>query len=149
MQVVQPIIQLNWLAILAAVVASFAIGGIWYGPLFGKTWMREMGMPADAKPTGAEMGKAFSINLAGIFLMAFVLAHDVLGWRPSAWNAGPDGPPAIYGFFAAFFTWLGFVIPILLNGVAFESRSWKFFGIHAGYQFLSMQAMGMILTFWR
>src|SRR5687768_6973121 len=93
----EPSIHLNWLAIAASVVASFLIGGLWYGPLFGKAWMREHGWPADYKPTGADMGRSMGLNVLGTFLMAFVLAHDVLGWRPSAWNQGPDAHPAVYG----------------------------------------------------
>ena len=27
---------LNWLAVLVAAVSAFVVGGIWYGPLFGK-----------------------------------------------------------------------------------------------------------------
>ena len=30
---------LNWLAVLAATVAGFMLGGLWYGPLFGKAWL--------------------------------------------------------------------------------------------------------------
>ena len=80
---------------------------------------------------------------------SYVLAHEVVVWRPSTWNAGADAAPAVYGFFAAFFVWLGFIVPILLNGVAFERKSWKVFGIGAGYQALSLVAMAMILSFWR
>jgi hypothetical protein len=36
----QPDIHLNYLAILAAVVAYVAIGSMWYGPLFGKACRR-------------------------------------------------------------------------------------------------------------
>jgi hypothetical protein len=32
---------------------------------------------------------------------------------------------------------------------AFERKSWKVFGINIAYQFISLQAMGMILSFWR
>jgi len=145
----QPQIHLNWLAIVVSVVVAFLVGGLWYGPLFGKVWQKEMGVPLDAKPTGSEMGKSLSLNVIGTFLIAFVLAHDVLGWRPSAWNAGADAPPAVYGFFAAFFAWLGFMVPVLLNGVAFERKSWRLFFINAAHQFVSLQIIGMILTFWR
>jgi len=145
----QPQIHLNWLAIVVSVVVAFLVGGLWYGPLFGKVWKKEMGVPLDAKPTGSEMGKSLSLNVIGTFLIAFVLAHDVLGWRPSAWNAGADAPPAVYGFFAAFFAWLGFMVPVLLNGVAFERKSWRLFFINAAHQFVSLQIIGMILTFWR
>jgi hypothetical protein len=143
-----PDIHLHAGAILASVVASFALGGIWYGPLFGNTWAKAMGF-GDAKPTGAEIAKGSVINIIGTLLMAFVLAHDVAVWRPSTWNAGQDQAPAVYGFFAGLFIWLGFVVPILLNGVAFERKSWKVFAIGASYQFLSLQLMGMILSFWR
>ena len=144
----QPTIQVNWPAILVAVVASFAIGSLWYGPLFGKTWAKAMGF-AGMEPSGGEIARAMGLNILGTFLMAYVLAHEVVVWRPSTWNAGADAAPAVYGFFAAFFVWLGFIVPILLNGVAFERKSWKVFGIGAGYQALSLVAMAMILSFWR
>ena len=142
----QPNIHLNHLAILASVAASFALGALWYGPLFGKVWARAMGFPEEQRPTGAEIARGSVLNLIGACLMAFVLAHDVAVWHPSSWNLGPDKAPFVYGFFAGFFNWLGFVLPILLNGPAFERKSWKVFGIAAGYQFLSLQLMGMILA---
>lgn len=145
----QPNIHLNWLAIAVAVIASFLVGGLWYGPLFGKPWRKEMGVPPDARGTGAEMARSLGLNVFGTFLTAFVLAHDVLGWRPSAWNAGADASPATYGFFAAFFAWLGFVVPVLLNGVSFERKSWKLFGINASYQLVSLVIIGMIISYWR
>lgn len=145
-----PTIHLNWGAIAVSVVASFALGSIWYGPLFGKIWAKAMGFGGDMKPTGAEIAKGSILNVVGAFLMAFVLAHDVAIWRPSTWNAlGTDDAPQVYGFFAGFFVWLGYIVPMLLNGVAFERKSWKVFGIGAAYQFLSLQIMGMILSYWR
>lgn len=144
-----PNLSLHPLAIVVSVVASFALGGIWYGPLFGKVWARAMGFPEDQKPTGAEIAKGSVINILGTAMMAFVLAHDVAIWHPSTWNLPGDQHAAIYGFNAGFFVWIGFVVPILLNGVAFERKSWKVFAIGASYQFLSLQAMGMILAFWR
>src|SRR5581483_7963292 len=120
MQGMQPTIHLNWLAILVSIVASFAIGGVWYGPLFGKVWSKAMGFTD--KPSGAEIAKGSVINVIGLFLMAFVLAHDVQVWRPSSWGLAPDGPAHVYGFFGGMFIWLGFVVPILLNGPAFERK---------------------------
>lgn len=62
---------------------------------------------------------------------------------------GPDAPNATYGFYAAFFTWIGFFVPLLLAGVAWENKSWKLFGINAAYYFTALLAAGMILAFWR
>jgi len=33
--------NINLLSVIAATLSSFLIGGIWYGPLFGKAWMKE------------------------------------------------------------------------------------------------------------
>ena len=37
-------IDLNWLAVLAAAVSAFVLGGLWYGPLFKNAWCREAGI---------------------------------------------------------------------------------------------------------
>ena len=32
--------HINWLAVLAAAVSTFVLGGLWYSPaLFGRAWM--------------------------------------------------------------------------------------------------------------
>ena len=35
---------INWYAIIAATLVGFAVGFVWYGPLFGKAWMKEIGL---------------------------------------------------------------------------------------------------------
>ena len=35
--------EVNWIAVLVATGVGFMLGGIWYGPLFSKAWMEEMG----------------------------------------------------------------------------------------------------------
>jgi len=145
----QPEIHLNWLAIAASVIASFAIGSLWYGPLFGKAWARAVGFGEGMKPAPAEIVKGSALNLLGTLLMAYVLIHQMEVWRPSSWQAGADGPPAQYGLPAAFFNWVGFIVPMLLNGVAFERKSWKAFAINGAFQLVSLLLMAMILASWR
>jgi len=36
---------INWLAVFAAAVCGFIVGGIWYGPVMGKKWMGAVGRP--------------------------------------------------------------------------------------------------------
>ncbi|MEQ1773482.1 MAG: DUF1761 domain-containing protein [Burkholderiales bacterium] len=145
----QPVIHLNWFAIAAAVLANIIIGFLWYGPILGKAWMREMGISPDHKPDPAVMKRSMIIMIVSAFLTATVLAHTVAVWRPSTWNAGTDAANAIYGFASAFFTWIGFFVPVLLAGVAWENKSLRLFGINAGYHFVALLAAGMILAFWR
>jgi hypothetical protein len=41
--------DINWLAVLAAAVSAFVLGGIWYGPLFQERVCREAGVDPNAK----------------------------------------------------------------------------------------------------
>jgi hypothetical protein len=145
----QPEIHVNFLAIVAAVVSNMVIGSLWYGPLFGKTWLKEMGMPPDAKPHPKVFARAMILMVIGSFLTAYVLAHDIAVWRPSTWKVGADAPDALYGFFAGFFIWVGYYVPVLLSGVAWENKSWKLFGINVAYHLVALQVVAMLLAFWR
>src|SRR5712691_1241437 len=145
----QPDIHLNYLAIVAAMVANIVIGFLWYGPILSKAWMKEMGMPADHKPDPKVMTRGLILMVIGSFLTAFVLAYTVDVWRPSVWKAGADGSAAFYGFSTGFWTWIGFYVPLLLGAVAWENKSWKLFGINAAYYFVMLQLVAMILAYWR
>lgn len=145
----QPALHINYLAILAAVVVNMVVGFLWYGPVFGKAWVRLSGLPADFKPTSAAMIRATLLQLIGAFLMAYCLAHSAEVWRPSVWNAGADHPSYIYGIMAGFFTWLGFILPVLFGSVAWEGKSWKLLALNAGYYFIVLQLAGQILAHWR
>jgi hypothetical protein len=145
---VEPNIHLNWLAILLAVLASMVIGFAWFGPLFGKVWAREMKFPPDFKPDAKVMIKATVLQLVGAFLTVYVLAHIEEIWRPfSTWGLGTtDGVSWMYGVMAAFFTWIGFQVPLLLGGVAWENKSWKLFAINASGNLVTLLAQGLILA---
>ncbi|WP_078129519.1 DUF1761 domain-containing protein [Leptospira alexanderi] len=144
-----PELQINYLAVLAAVVVHFIIGSVWYGPVFGKAWMKEMGIPLDVKPSIKDMIKPMGLMVVGSFLTAYVLFYTTNVWRASSWHAGEDSPAYVYGFFSGFYTWIGFYLPILINTVTFEGRSWKLFFINAGYNLISLQVIAMILSYWR
>lgn len=145
----QPEIHINYLAVVAAVVASFLFGWLWYGPLFGKTWARLMNMPMNVKPDPKVMLRGMALMIAGTFLTAYVMVYTGEVWRPSSWKIGPDAPSYVYGFFNGFFIWIGFFVPMLLGTVAWEGRPWGLFGLNAAYYFLNLQIVAMILACWR
>lgn len=146
----EPNLILNWPAIVAAIAANFFFGFLWYGPLFGKAWAKRMGMNFDQKPDPKVMRRAFTLQLVGIFLTTYVLAHSGQIWRASVWGLGADdGPDYLYGFFCGFFTWIGFYVPLQLGKVSWESRPWSLFFINAGHDFISLQIACQILAHWR
>ncbi|TGJ98739.1 DUF1761 domain-containing protein [Leptospira langatensis] len=142
-----PVIQINYLAIAAGIVSNIVLGFLWYGPLFGKIWMKEMGLE-NMEPNTKEMFKSLGFMVLGSFLTAFVLSHSILVWKPSSWNLQGDGPGWVYAAYAAGFTWLGFYIPLLFGSVTWEGKSWKLFFINAFYYLVSLSAMSFILAAW-
>ena len=141
--------RVNYGAVLAGMGVNIVLGFLWYGPLFGKAWAGEMGFPEDMKPEPKVMRRAMVLMAAGAFLMNFVLAHSVKTWDPSVMNFLEGSTSVSDGVYAAFFAWLGFIVPLLFGDVSWENKSWKLFGINAAYYFVSLQAAGMILAYWR
>ena len=144
---IMPIIEINWLAILIAVVANFFLGFIWYTPLFGKAWAKEMGFDMTQKPPASAMIKGMVIMVIGNFLLAYVFAHNIAVWDPVTWGQAPSpASPAAFAGTAAFFTWLGFFLPLDLNSIAWEQKSWKLFFINTGYHLLNLVVVALILV---
>lgn len=146
----QPSLIINYFAIISSVAAGMVLGFLWYGPLFGKSWARGMGFAADLKPDSKKMTQAMILQALGLLLISYVLAHSSQIWRPSVWGVGVDeGSVFMWGFMSAFFTWIGFFIPMQLSKVAWENRPWKIFFINIGHDFLILFTISMILAGWR
>ncbi len=139
-------LQINYVAILVAVVANFILGFIWYTPLFGRAWARELGFDTTIKPTGGQMAKGMIFMVIGNFLMAYVFAHNMAAWT---FVPGMNNIPAIATILqSAIFTWLGFYLPVDLGAVAWEKKSWTLFGINTGYHLMMLLVAATILTLW-
>ena len=143
-----PNIHINILAITIAVAANFILGFLWYTPIFGRVWGREMGFNMDEKPPGSALAKGMIFMVIGNFLMAWVFAHNMAVWNPVTWGMPPsEMSPASSAFAAAIFTWLGFFFPGDLGTVAWEKKSWTLFFINTGYHLASLLVVAMILAY--
>jgi len=137
--------HINMTAILVAVVANFILGFLWYTPLFGKAWAKEMGFDTSIKPTGGEMAKGLIIMIIGNFFLAYVFAHNIAAW---GYVPGTKEMSKFANVMSStIFTWLGFYVPADLSAIAWEKRSWKLFGINTGYHFMMLLIASLILTF--
>lgn len=67
--------DIHWLAVLAAAVSAFMLGGLWYGPLFLKPWARASGIDPAASPghPAKVFGTAFLCSLLAATAFAFIL----------------------------------------------------------------------------
>ena len=130
-------------AILVTVVANFILGFLWYTPLFGKAWAKEMGFDTTKKPPAGALAKGMIFMVIGNFFMAYVFAHNNAAW---SFVPGMDQmSPTVKILNASVFTWLGFYFPVDLGAVAWENKSWKLFGINTGYHFVMLLVAAIIL----
>ena len=139
-------IKINFLAILVAVVANFILGFIWYTPLFGKAWAKEMGFDTDINPDKSVMLKGMSFMLIGNLFFAWVLANNIGAWQfvPGIKEMGTL--PNV--LMTAVFTWLGFFLPGELGATVWQKHSWKLFGINTGFHQASLLVVAFSLTIW-
>jgi hypothetical protein len=129
--------EVNYLAVIAAAVATFVLGGLWYSPaLFGKVWQREAGV------TEEQMKNA---NMAKVFGLAFVLSL-IAAWV-FALFLGPR-PPMALGLGAGFSAGLCWVAASFGINYLFERKSFKLWLINGGYHTLQFTIVGLILALW-
>lgn len=145
----QPEITVNYLAVVACVVAAMPVGFLWFGPLFGKAWARHMGFDNMEPLGGAAMGKSMALYALGSLLIAFVLAHSIEVWRPSSWGVGDDQADWVYALNGAVWTWLGFFLPLQIGRVAWEFKRWGLVAINASFDLTRLLLFGFILAYWR
>ncbi|MBK6674135.1 MAG: DUF1761 domain-containing protein [Proteobacteria bacterium] len=128
--------DINWLAVVVATVSSFALGGIWYGPLFSKAWMKLTGM---TKEKGAEASMA--VTFGGTFALNLLIAIAIalLTGPHAGLHAGLHT-----GLFSAFF----FVATSIGVIYLFEQRPLRLWLINAGYQVVNFSIMGSIIGAW-
>lgn len=136
-------IEINYLAVLAAGVVSMAVGFLWYSSiLFGKMWIKEMGLSAE-KMKGAqkEMGKLYALSFVGSLVTAYVLSH-VMGLSQNYYSY----TEVMTGVITAFWMWLGFMMPVQMTGTIFGDRNWRLFAINTGYQLATLILMGLVIA---
>lgn len=128
--------EIHWLAVLAASVAGFLVGGLWYGPLFGKAWQAARGLSDEALKSGANMPLIFGLTFVLNVVSAFVLDHTL----------GTYGDPDMsLSLMIAGGIALGFVIPAMGVNYLFSRMSLRLFLIDAGYWLVIYCLMGAIL----
>lgn len=128
---------LNWLAILVATLVGFALGGIWYGPIFGDAWLAALGKTADQIQPSAT---PFIISFFTSLVTAIVLAMFI-----STLNISTLGGGISIGLLVG----IGFIATAMASDSAFGDTGLNLWLIQSGYRVLYSVLMGAILAIWR
>lgn len=140
-----------WLSFGLAILANLVIGFVWYAQWSptGKIWIRETKMDTTRAIPGGEMARSMIIMIVGAVLMMFVFLHTNAVYQDAFSNTATGGTAGYKltitdGLMGGFFTWLGFIVPLNLNRVAFERSSWSLYFVNSGYYLVALLVAGAI-----
>jgi hypothetical protein len=140
--------DINYLAVLVAGISNMVVGFLWYGPLFGKPWIKEMGWenksPEEMEAMKSKMMPMYAKSFIGALLMAYVFAHVLKAFAMAMGQSG--AAEALQG---ALWMWLGFIVPVLYGKVLWEGKSHKLYFIDVFYYLVTLSAMALILVLWK
>ena len=131
--------SVNYWAILVCAIVSMVIGSIWYGPLFGKMFMKEMGMdqwtPEKQQAMKKSMGLSYALQFVASLVMFFVLSYLMRGLGQISVQGG---------IMVALWVWVGFVVPLALGNAIWGGKK-TLFWLSIGNMLLTLVASGAII----
>lgn len=138
MEPIEVLSSLNFWAVLVAASSAFIVGWLWYGPLFGKQWMKLNGFSKeDLMEGGMSMPVIMIINYIATALAAVAIAMFI----------GAEATAA-FGIFAGLMIAIFWIGTSRLNDVLYERKPWGLFFINTGYNVAIYAIMGAVLGAW-
>ncbi|HEY6361852.1 MAG TPA: DUF1761 domain-containing protein [Vicinamibacterales bacterium] len=124
--------DVSLLATVVGTLLGFMLGALWYGPLFGKTWMAEVGLTPETIRRGVNPAKTYGIT----FVLALVACYVFgLFLGPSPGRAFAVAAGAAAGVF--------WVATSLATNYLFEGRSTTLILINGGYHAIRFTLFGL------
>jgi hypothetical protein len=128
--------EIHWLGVVVAAALGFAVGGLWYGPVFGKAWAAARGLTDEALKQGFNAPVTFSLVALLNLFSAFILDHVLATYGTPDLNLSV----MISGGLA-----LGFILPAMGVNYLFSRLSLRLYAIDAGYWLVIYCLMGAAL----
>ena len=124
--------NVSLIATLVGTVLGFMLGALWYGPLFGKTWMAAVGLTPEAIRRDMNPGRTYGTT----FVLAFVACY-VFGLY-----LGPN-PGRAFAIAAGAGAGLFLVATSLATNYLFEGRRVTVMLINGGYHTVRFTLFGL------
>lgn len=132
-------VQVNYLAVLLAMLSSMVVGSIWYAKaVFGKTWGKLANV--DISKAGENSVKPIVITALVSLVTAYVLAH--VAYLSNYYFQNSFLQDSIT---TAFWVWLGFTAARFITHDAFEGRPYKLTAINLGNELATLMVMGAVI----
>lgn len=132
-------VEVNYLAVVLAMVSSMVVGSIWYAKsVFGAKWMKLVNL--DEKKMAADAPKAIGVTVVVSLLTAFVLAHMSYIAHQFYQNS------FLYdSLVTGFWLWLGFTAARFVTHDAFERRNSTLTLMNVAHELVTIEVMALII----
>lgn len=132
---------LNWYAVGVAALIYMSIGMVWYGPLFGKYWMKLLGLtPESMRTMPLSPLQAIVGGSVAAVCMAAVLSYASLYFAAVT---------VVHALILAFWMWFGFVVPTQAGSYLWEGKPFMLLVLNASFYLVTLSIMSVILVLWR
>lgn len=128
--------SINWIAVVVGAVINMFVGFLWYGPLFGKTWLRWIGKRQEEIESEPSL---YLLSAVAALFSSFVLALAV-----GAFAAGT----ALGGALVGGLVWLGIGAMGTFVYSLFEGPPLNVWALHASYQLVVFTVLGGMFAVW-
>ena len=128
-------LDVNWIAIILAVVASMALGMAWYMG-FAKYWMAALGKTEEEIKASAS-----ATPFAWSALCQLVMAYFIAMLTPVLMQT-----TSVYGaVLVGVHMWLGFIITSMINNHRYQGHTWSLTAIDGGYMLGVVIVQGVVI----
>ncbi len=127
-------LAVRWWALIIGVVIHFIVGMLWYGPFFGTTWVKLVGLTEQQIREG---GKSAYV---GSFITSLITTY-ILAVFLNLINSQSVTSAII----VVLLVWLGFSAAPALNHNLFEGRPGKLFAINSLYDLITLTITAVVL----
>lgn len=134
--------EINYWAVLLAMLSSMVVGSIWYTPkVFGTRWARL----ANVDMTGSARSAVWPIVTT--VLVSFITAWVLAGASAIAWHFY-DGSFFWGTIVTAVLLWAGFTAARFITHDAFEGRPTALTTLNIGHELVTLVIMAVIIGVW-
>lgn len=132
-------LEVNYLGVLIAAIVNIIIGFLWYGPLFGKLWIKESGIPLKKleNKKNKRMGSTYIAMSASSLIFSCVLSIILNSIEINL---------IIDAILTAVLIWFGFFAAIMLGQILWERKSLKLYLINSFYYLFSLILMSIVIV---
>jgi hypothetical protein len=135
-------IETPYLLIIIGALAQIIIGAVWYGPIFGKIWMRINGFDSKSKEEQAKLMENMWITYVLQAVLSLFTAY-VMYFVVTLWQIGTP-------FMTTLILWFGLIVPLAGSDVLWSSLTprmrWQKFYIVAGYNLVALLVLALLFT---